>query len=177
MGSGFRTNNGRRANVELSTLNARPVVRRFPFLRGAFDATVGGVSEISHAYVFIMAGGSGERFWPMSRQRQPKHLLKLVSERTLVEEAVRRVEGVVSAAHVFVLTNVAQLEATRAALAGVLPSSQIVAEPAKRDTAAAAALATALVRARDPKAVLALLPADAFIRDTAAFARQLRAAL
>lgn len=123
-----------------------------------------------------MAGGSGERFWPMSRQRTPKHLLKLFSDRTLIEETVRRLEGVVPMRNVFVLTNEAQLPGTRAALV-FLPPEQIVAEPAKRDTAAAAALATALVRARDPEAVMALLPADALIKDTAAFQAQLQAGL
>jgi mannose-1-phosphate guanylyltransferase len=123
-----------------------------------------------------MAGGSGERFWPMSRQRTPKHLLKLFSERTLLEETVRRLEGVVPLKNIFVLTNEVQLPGTRAALP-FLPPGQIIAEPAKRDTAPAAALATGLVRARDPEGVLALLPADALIKDTATFARQLAGAL
>lgn len=130
----------------------------------------------SKAYVCIMAGGSGERFWPMSRQRTPKHLLKLFSERTLIEETVRRLEGVVPPENVIVLTNQAQMPGTRAALPFLAPG-QIIAEPAKRDTAPAAALATGLVRARDPEAVLALLPADALIKDTATFARQLAAGL
>jgi len=128
------------------------------------------------AYACIMAGGSGERFWPLSRRARPKHLLKLFSERTLIEEAVRRLEGVVPLGHIFVLSNEAQLEATREALP-FLALEQIVAEPAKRDTAAAAALATALVRSRAPEAVMALLPADSLIKDGATYARQLRGAL
>ncbi|MDO8539099.1 MAG: sugar phosphate nucleotidyltransferase [Opitutaceae bacterium] len=125
-----------------------------------------------------MAGGSGERFWPMSRRRLPKHLLKLFSDRTLLEETVRRIGTVVPRENIFVLTNEVQLPATRAALEGLVPSQQIIAEPAKRDTAPAAALATALVRARGgDMATLALLPADAFIADSATFARQLGAAL
>ena len=124
-----------------------------------------------------MAGGSGERFWPMSRAATPKHLLKLFSERTLVEETVRRLEGVVPLKNIFVLTNTAQIASTRAALAGVIAEANIIAEPAKRDTAAAAALATALVRARDPQGVLALFPADALIKDNATLARQVSAAL
>lgn len=135
------------------------------------------MSETSNFFACIMAGGSGERFWPMSRARTPKHLLKLFSERTLVEETVRRLDGVVPTANIFVLTNTAQLESTRAALVGVVAEANIVAEPAKRDTAAAAALATALVRARNPHGVLALLPADALIKDTATLARQVAAAL
>lgn len=129
-------------------------------------------------FACIMAGGSGERFWPMSRSKTPKHLLKLLSDRTLVEETVRRIGAVVPPANIFVLTNEVQLPGTRAALAGLVPADQIIAEPARRDTAPAAALATALVRARGGEnAVLALLPADAFIADTGAFAAQLGAAL
>ena len=125
-----------------------------------------------------MAGGSGERFWPMSRAQTPKHLLKLLSDRTLVEETVRRIGTVVPQENIFVLTNEVQLPGTRAALAGLVPAEQIIAEPAKRDTAPAAALATALVRARGGEgATLALLPADAFIADAAGFGRQLGGAL
>jgi mannose-1-phosphate guanylyltransferase len=128
------------------------------------------------AYVCVMAGGSGERFWPMSRRRTPKHLLKLFSDRTLIEDTVRRLDGVVPRDNIFVLTNEAQLAGTRAALP-FLAADQIVAEPAKRDTAPAAALATGLVRARNPEAVLALLPADALIENHARLAEQLSAAL
>jgi mannose-1-phosphate guanylyltransferase len=132
----------------------------------------------SRYYACIMAGGSGERFWPMSRAKTPKHLLKLLSDRTLVEETVRRIGAVVPKENLFVLTNEVQLPGTRAALEGLVPAAQIIAEPAKRDTAPAAALATALVRARGgEKAALALLPADAFIADAEGFSRQLGAAL
>jgi mannose-1-phosphate guanylyltransferase len=134
------------------------------------------MKENPNAYVCVMAGGSGERFWPMSRQRTPKHLLKLFSDRTLVEDTVRRLEGVVPRDNIFVLTNEAQLPGTRAALPFLRPE-QIIAEPAKRDTAPAAALATGLVRARNPDGVLALLPADSLIEDGATAARQLAAAL
>ncbi|ACB77081.1 mannose-1-phosphate guanylyltransferase [Opitutus terrae] len=134
------------------------------------------MNEHSNTYVCIMAGGSGERFWPMSRRRTPKHLLKLFSERTLLEETVRRFEGVVPRANIFVLTNEAQLEPTRAALPMLAPD-QIIAEPEKRDTAPAAALATGLVRARAKDGVMALLPADHLIKNTARLAEQLGAAL
>jgi len=136
------------------------------------------MSESSRFFACVMAGGSGERFWPMSRAQTPKHLLKLLSDRTLVEETVRRIGTVVPKENIFVLTNEVQLPGTRAALAGLVPTEQIIAEPAKRDTAPAAALATALVRARGGEgATLALLPADAFIADAAGFGRQLGGAL
>lgn len=130
----------------------------------------------SSVYAFVMAGGSGERFWPMSRQRTPKHLLRLLDERTLLETTVARLEGVVPRAQTFVLTNAAQLEGTRAALPSV-PAGNIIAEPAKRDTAPACALATAVARAADPEAVCIVLPADAMIHDVARFRAQLADAI
>jgi mannose-1-phosphate guanylyltransferase len=122
-----------------------------------------------------MAGGSGERFWPLSRRATPKHLVKLLSERTLLEETVRRVEQAIPSSHIFILTNAAQIDSCRAVLPH-LKRRQFVAEPAKRDTAPACALGTALVRRLDPKAVVIFLPADALIKDTKTFAQQLKQA-
>jgi mannose-1-phosphate guanylyltransferase len=129
-----------------------------------------------HLHVFIMAGGSGERFWPLSRARLPKHLLRLLGEQTLLETTVRRLERLVPWERVFILTNTTQQEAVRQELP-FLPAENIIAEPAKRDTAPACALATGFARARDPKAVCALLPADAMIHNVAAFQKQLGAAV
>lgn len=134
------------------------------------------MSDNSRFYACIMAGGSGERFWPMSRMRSPKQLLKLFGDTTLIEDTVRRIEGIVPRSHIFVLTNQVQLEATRAALPMLAPD-QIVAEPAKRDTAPAAALAAALVHRRDPQGVMALLSSDALIHNGARCGAQLAAAL
>ncbi len=124
-------------------------------------------------FVFILAGGSGERFWPMSRTSTPKHLLRLLGDQTMLEATVRRLEGVVPLENIFVLTNSAQREA---ALKEVpfLPAENVVAEPAKRDTAPACALATAL--AGSPDAVCALLPADAMIHNLGAFRSQMEEA-
>ncbi|MFZ1054898.1 MAG: sugar phosphate nucleotidyltransferase [Opitutaceae bacterium] len=120
----------------------------------------------------IIAGGSGERFWPMSRASRPKHLLRLLSERTLLEETVERLKGVVADGNVWILTNEVQLPLIREALPH-FPRGQVIAEPAKRDTAPAAALATGLVRSRDPKGIVALLPSDALIRNRTRYAEQL----
>jgi mannose-1-phosphate guanylyltransferase len=120
----------------------------------------------------IIAGGSGERFWPMSRAHTPKHLLRLFSERTLLEETVLRLKGVVADSHVWILTNQAQVPLIRKAMPN-FPKGQIIAEPERRDTAPAAALATGLVRARNPDGVVALLPADALIGNAGRFAEQL----
>jgi mannose-1-phosphate guanylyltransferase len=123
----------------------------------------------------IMAGGSGERFWPMSRIARPKHLVALLSETTLLEATVRRVEQALPSENIFVLTNAAQIEGCRAVLPQ-LKADQFIAEPAKRDTAPACALGTALARNLDPDAVVVFLPADALIKDAETFANQLKRA-
>jgi len=123
-----------------------------------------------------MAGGSGERFWPLSRKAKPKHLLKLVSSKTLLEETVLRIKPLASKpSNLLILTNHEQIPGIRKALPR-FPKSSLIPEPAKRDTAPAAALATALALRTHPNAVLALLPADAVIGKHPIFRSQLAAA-
>src|SRR5467141_3966113 len=119
-------------------------------------------------YALILAGGSGERFWPLSRRSRPKQLLRLVSERTLLEDTVARLEGLVSLERTLILTNVEQEKAVRDLLK-TFPKQNIIAEPAKRDTAAAVALGAGWVAARDHAATMLVLPADHVIVDRAAF--------
>ena len=123
-------------------------------------------------YALILAGGSGERFWPLSRRARPKQLLRLVAEQTLLEQAVARLDGLVPAERLLILTNVEQEAAVRELLPQ-LPKENIVAEPAKRDTAAAVALGAGWVAARDHSATMIVLPADHVINDTAAFQKTL----
>src|SRR4051794_1346087 len=80
-------------------------------------------------YVLILAGGSGERFWPLSRKTKPKQLLSLFSEETLLEATLRRLEGLVPAEQILILTNSDQEAAVRA-LCPDLPPENIIAEPA-----------------------------------------------
>jgi mannose-1-phosphate guanylyltransferase len=126
--------------------------------------------------LFIMAGGSGERFWPLSRKAKPKHLLRLVSSQTLLEETVLRLRPLTKKpSDLLILTNHAQVPGVRQALPR-FPKASLIPEPAKRDTAPAAALATALALRSHPDAVLALLPADAVIGKHPIFRSQLAAA-
>src|SRR5436853_7194212 len=109
-------------------------------------------------YALILAGGSGERFWPLSRRARPKQLLRLVSDRTLLEETLARLEGLLPRERILILTNAEQEDAVRKLL-GNFPKENIVAEPAKRDTAAAIALGTGWAAARDHAALMAVLRA------------------
>src|SRR5213079_2485359 len=126
-------------------------------------------------YALILAGGSGERFWPLSRRARPKQLLRLVAKQTLLEQAVARLEGLIAPERLLILTNVDQESAVRELLPD-LPKENILAEPAKRDTAAAVALGAGWVAVRDHSATMIVLPADHVIDDTAAFQKTLSAA-
>ncbi len=125
-------------------------------------------------YAAILAGGKGERFWPLSTERRPKQLLRLVGESTMLATAVQRLEGLMPADHVYVITSAALVEASRQAAPNV-PAGHVIGEPVGRDTAAAVALATALVGARDPEGVFCVLTADHVIGDTEEFQRVLAA--
>jgi mannose-1-phosphate guanylyltransferase len=119
-------------------------------------------------YAVILAGGSGRRFWPLSRDAKPKQLLQLLGATTMLEQALDRVSGLVPRENILILTNVEQ-EATVRELLPDFPAENIVAEPTKRDTAPAIALGIGWVAKRDPNAVMAILPSDQLIKDTSAF--------
>lgn len=131
--------------------------------------------RIPQHFAVIIAGGKGERFWPQSREHRPKHLLPIVGDRPMLAQTLERIRPVVSPKNTFVITSAAQENAVREVCAK-LPKANIVAEPFGRDTAPAVALAAALVGARDPQGVFAVLPSDHVIPDEEVYLRDLRAA-
>ena len=126
------------------------------------------MSHTSHTYALILAGGSGTRFWPLSRDHKPKQLLDLFGSGTLLEQTISRLEGLVPYENILILTNEKQVAAVRE-IAPQLPAANIIAEPAKRDTAPAVALGIGLIAARDPEAIMMVLPSDQLITNTAAY--------
>lgn len=126
---------------------------------------------------FIMAGGSGERFWPLSRRSRPKQLLRLTHpSQTLLEEAVRRVEPLVGAEGAYVITG-RHLHAPIEA-AGVVPAGHVWAEPLKRNTLGALCwVAARLLAYGDRDSTLAILTADHKIADPEAFRATVAVAL
>ncbi|MGC8743225.1 MAG: mannose-1-phosphate guanylyltransferase [Verrucomicrobiia bacterium] len=120
-------------------------------------------------YAIIMAGGSGERFWPLSRRKRPKQLLKLLGKESFLQQAVRRVSAIVDLNNIFVITNIEQALEVRKQLPR-LPKNNVIAEPCGRDTCAAVTLGAALVGARSSTATMAVLPADHIIIDEQKFA-------
>lgn len=129
-------------------------------------------------YALILAGGSGTRFWPLSRKLRPKQLLSLVEdEACMLQQTVDRLSGWIAPENILILTNSDQEQAVRELLQPQLPACNILSEPEKRDTAPAIALAAGWVAAKDPNATLMVLPSDQLIRDQAAFQNTLSQAI
>ncbi len=124
----------------------------------------------------IMAGGSGTRFWPQSRKEQPKQLLRLAGPRTMIQDTVDRVAGFISAQEMWVVTNRQQAVETARQLPEV-PADQILIEPCGRNTAPCIGLAAIRLLARDPKAIMLVMPADHVIGTKAQFEAAVRRAL
>jgi len=125
-------------------------------------------SNNSDRFVIIMAGGKGERFWPVSREKTPKQLLTLLGERSFLQQAVDRVLPVVPLKNILIITNEAQAPEVRKQLPK-LPKENVIVEPVGRDTTAAVTLGAALVGARSTTAVMAVLPADHVISEEKKF--------
>ena len=119
-------------------------------------------------FVIIMAGGRGERFWPLSREKAPKQLINLLGDTSFLQQAVERVLPLVPLKNVLIITNAAQAPEVRRQLPK-LPKDNVIAEPVGRDTCAAVTLGAAIVGARSTTGVMAVLPADHVIPEDKKF--------
>jgi mannose-1-phosphate guanylyltransferase len=129
-----------------------------------------------HVHAVVMAGGSGTRFWPLSRQRKPKQLLDLTGEGTLLARTVERVQACVPKGNTWLVVGAHHADACAQAVPGVA-SERVLVEPRARNTAPAVALAAWHLMAANPHAVMVVLPADQYIRDEAAFAQAVQRAM
>jgi len=125
-------------------------------------------------HAVIMAGGSGKRFWPLSRRNRPKQVLPIAGDRPMIAETLARLDGLVPLAQTYIVTHEAQVGPISDALgAGPLPN--LLAEPFGRDTAACIGLAALHIRRADPHAIMLAMPADQVISPTGAFQTVMRA--
>jgi mannose-1-phosphate guanylyltransferase len=126
------------------------------------------MSDRAHLYSLLLAGGKGTRFWPLSREDHPKQLLRLFSDRTLVEETYDRVGPLVAPGHTLVATALS-LGPKLTAVFPDIPRGNFVFEPVARNTLPCIAVAARLCVDRDPDAVIMVLPSDHFVADRPTF--------
>src|SRR5277367_2663092 len=126
------------------------------------------IEQKDNRFVIIMAGGRGERFWPVSREKTPKQLVTLLGSRFFLQQAVDRVLPLVPLKNILIITNALQAPEVRRQLPK-LPKQNVIAEPVGRDTCAAVTLGAAVVGQRSTSAVMAVLPADHVIAEEKKF--------
>lgn len=126
-------------------------------------------------YATILAGGSGTRFWPLSRAHFPKQFIALQGSESLLQATVQRIAPLIPPARSYVVT-AEHLQASTAAQVPQVPAANILSEPVGRNTAAAVGLAACHLLRLDPEAVMVVLPADHAIPDSAAFCASLQQA-
>ena len=115
-------------------------------------------------FAVIMAGGVGARFWPRSKEKTPKQLLKIFGDKSLIQETVFRLNGLVRTENIFIITNKNQKREIKNQLPEILPQN-IIDEPFGKNTAAAIGLASIIIQKKCQDAVTITLPADHIIRD------------
>lgn len=123
---------------------------------------------MSNVFTVIMAGGSGTRFWPLSRSSFPKQFLPLTTKQPLIAETMRRMAGLSTPRRTSVVCGGKHAALVRKALPK-LPRANVVVEPEARNTAPAIALACAHVAHQDPNGVIVVLPSDQHVADLPAF--------
>jgi len=134
-----------------------------------------GGSEMKGLHAVIMAGGSGTRFWPMSREMWPKQMLRIVGDESMIVQTMRRVKGLVAGKNIHIVTTSAQAPDIKTHVGAHSGSHHfIITEPCGRNTAPAIGLAAIHLSRIDPEAVILVLPADHFIRDENSFRAAVR---
>ncbi|MCK5706740.1 MAG: mannose-1-phosphate guanylyltransferase [Candidatus Aureabacteria bacterium] len=126
-------------------------------------------------WIVIMAGGSGERFWPESRREKPKQLLKIVGRLSLIRQTFERAKLLCPASRILVVTNKSQEEMIKNELKE-LSKENIISEPVGRDTAACIGLAALIILKKDKDASMAVLPADHVIKNKISFKEKILSA-
>ena len=129
-------------------------------------------------YIVLLAGGSGTRFWPLSRHEEPKQFLKIIGERSLLQETLERVKSLVLPENIFVVTNRLYQRKVKEQLSGYrIFSKNILLEAEGKNTAPAIAWAAAKIHQLNPEAMMVILPSDHVIVYRDAFLKSLKEAI
>ena len=127
---------------------------------------------IGMTYAVVLAGGVGSRFWPFSRELEPKQFMKIIGEESLLQSTIKRLKGVIAPKNIYIVTNNIYFYEILTQIKGFkIPDSNIILEPEAKNTAPAIGLCAQLISKKDKEAVLVVLPADHYIKDLDKFRR------
>lgn len=131
-------------------------------------------------HAVILAGGSGTRFWPLSRESCPKQMLQIVGEDTLLRQTIKRVTGMISPENIWIVTTEDKAQDIRFHLEPLGPSAKeirFIKEPVGKNTAPAIGLAAIYLKQLSPESIMIVMPSDHLIPDTENFLCDLRVAI
>jgi mannose-1-phosphate guanylyltransferase len=115
-------------------------------------------------YAVILAGGVGSRFWPFSRELEPKQFMKIIGQTSLLQATIERLNGVVEPKNIYIVTNNIYFYEVKAQIVKFhIPDANIILEPQGKNTAPAVGLCARLISQIDKDAVLLVLPSDHYI--------------
>lgn len=120
-------------------------------------------------YIVIMAGGKGERFWPMSRSSYPKHLIPIVGTDPMLLQTINTALNIVPKENIYLITGESQLSNIKLICQSKLLHENIIVEPFGKDTAAVVGIATLILKRKNPNAIFAVLPSDHVLGDKILF--------
>ncbi len=121
-------------------------------------------------YAIILAGGTGTRFWPFSRELEPKQFMQVIGKRSLLQDTIKRIEVLIPRKNIYIVTNHKYFYEVKGQVADfAIPDANIILEPQGKNTAPAIGLCARLISKKDKDSVLVVLPSDHFIKDIAKF--------
>lgn len=127
-------------------------------------------------FVVIMAGGSGTRLWPLSREVKPKQFINIDDSNCMLVQTIERVCEIVPADRCFIITNKKLLDITWDTVKGLIPYSNIFLEPEKKNTAACISFVTLLLKEKYGEGIVCFLPADGYVKDREAYNNSIKLA-
>jgi mannose-1-phosphate guanylyltransferase len=116
-------------------------------------------------YVVVMAGGTGSRLWPLSREKKPKQFISVKYDKSMLIQTIERVCEIVPAENCFIITNKGLFDITKKAVGDLIPLSNIILEPKRKNTAACIAYASLLLKERLGTGLLCFVPADGYVKN------------
>jgi mannose-1-phosphate guanylyltransferase/mannose-6-phosphate isomerase len=131
-------------------------------------------------HAVILAGGSGTRFWPLSRETCPKQMLQVVGEDSLLRQTIKRINGLVPPEKIWIVTTEDKAQDMRFHLGPLGPQAkeiQFISEPAGRNTAPAIGLAAMMINHLFPESTMVVMPSDHAIPDQEKFIDDLKVAI